>query len=96
VPESLKFCLENLLGNIGLFLPLGVMLPLIFDKASSLQRVLAIGMSASLVIEVTQFFSRYFGIYRSVDIDDVLLNTMGACLGYICFVVVRRYAYEDK
>lgn len=95
VPESVRFCLENILGNIAMFLPLGVMLPMISKKGSSIQRVCVLALFASFGIEVTQLLSRHFGSFRSVDIDDILLNTMGACLGYICFVIARQSAYAD-
>jgi glycopeptide antibiotics resistance protein len=96
VPEGVKFCLENILGNIALFLPSGVMLPLLSGRISSLRKVFVVAMLASLGIEVTQLLSRHLGSYRSVDIDDIIFNTLGACLGYIGFVAVRYYAYADK
>jgi glycopeptide antibiotics resistance protein len=96
VPESVRFCLENILGNIALFLPLGVILPLVSEKVSSIRRVLVLALVISLAIEVMQLLSRHFGSFRSVDIDDILLNTFGACLGYICFAVARQLAYANR
>jgi glycopeptide antibiotics resistance protein len=90
--ESVMFCLENTFGNIVLFLPLGAALPLISDKFGSIQRVILAAFLLSFGIEAIQFLSRYFGSFRSVDIDDVLLNTFGACVGYVCFAVLRRQA----
>jgi glycopeptide antibiotics resistance protein len=37
------------------------------------------------MIEITQFFSRLIGNYRQVDIDDVILNTIGAIAGYFIY-----------
>ena len=96
VPEGVKFCLENILGNIALFLPLGVILPLLWGRISSLRKIFVVAMLASLGIEVMQLLSRHLGSYRSVDIDDVLFNTLGACLGYIGLEAVRHYAYVNK
>jgi glycopeptide antibiotics resistance protein len=87
----LTFCLLNTLGNIILFLPLGILLPLTFARFRSLKRVMAIAFSLSLSIETIQFFSRFIGSPRAVDIDDVLLNTLGACLGFVAYrYVVQR------
>ena len=36
----------------------------------------------SLSVESIQFLLRFFGNPRAVDIDDVILNTLGACLGF--------------
>src|SRR5918911_5517831 len=84
-PEGVRFCLENVLGNVALFMPLGIMLPLVSNKVRSLRGVLVSALSVSLGIEVAQLLSRQFGSYRSVDVDDVIFNVLGACLGYACF-----------
>lgn len=89
-PDLMTFCLRNTLGNVALFLPLGILLPLTFDRFDSLKRVLAIAFCVSLSIETIQFFSRFIGSARAVDIDDVLLNTLGACLGFLLFRIFRR------
>ena len=96
IPEGRKFCLENILGNIALFFPLGIMLPLVHHKFSSIWKVLILAMLVSAGIELLQLVSRGFGSYRSVDIDDVLLNTFGACVGWVGFAIVRRYASANK
>jgi len=74
--------LENVLGNIVLFFPLGVMLPLLSPNLRSLAGVLLVAILFSFSIELTQYISRHFGNYRSVDIDDIILNTLGAVLGF--------------
>ena len=79
------------LGNILLFLPLGVMLPLLHVRFRSLKTLLITAVCLSLSIEIIQFALRLIGSARSVDIDDVLLNTLGACLGY---ALVRIVASE--
>ncbi len=89
-PNLTSFCLRNTLGNIVLFLPLGILLPLTFPRFRSLKRVLALAICLSLSIETIQFFSRFIGSLRAVDIDDVLLNTLGACLGF----AVYRYVIQ--
>jgi glycopeptide antibiotics resistance protein len=87
-----SFCLVNLLGNIALFLPLGILLPLVNDCFRSLKRVLLLAFCLSLTIELIQFVSRFFGIPRAVDIDDVILNTLGGCLGLVFykFLIARK------
>lgn len=96
VPESRRFCLQNLLGNIVLFLPFGVLMPLAFARFNAFLRVLLFAAAASSAIELTQYVSRQFGSYRYVDINDVILNVSGACLGYACLAIVRRYALADR
>jgi glycopeptide antibiotics resistance protein len=88
-PHLTAFCLRNTLGNIALFLPLGILLPLIFTRLRSWQRMIAIAFLLSLSIETIQFMLRFIGSPRAVDIDDVILNTCGAWLGW---VIAKRAA----
>lgn len=79
----------NLVGNIVIFVPLGYLLPLLWRKTRHFWMVFLIGFFASCFIECFQLF-----IDRSVDIDDVLLNTIGVALGYliafVCFKVFPK------
>lgn len=67
-----------------LLLPLGVYLSYYFHK--SLKKTILISFCVSLFFELTQL-SALYGIYnapyRIFDVDDLILNTFGGCLGYI-------------
>ncbi len=91
-PDLIPFCLRNTLGNIALFLPFGILLPLLSDRFNSIKRVILLSAFLSFSIETVQFVSRFIGSPRAVDIDDVLLNTLGACLG----LVVYRLGKETR
>ena len=69
----------NLMGNVIPFIPFGVLLPMISEKANSFIRVLFIGMGFVLFVEVFQFFTRL----GSFDVDDVILNMFGILIGYL-------------
>src|SRR5712672_2473406 len=73
------FCRYNARGNILLFFPLGILLPLVWRRLrfwSGIQ--IAITLSSS--IELVQYFSRTW-INRTADVNDVILNVLGASLG---------------
>lgn len=72
----------QLIFNILMFLPFGMLLPIIFNWAKKLSKTAAFGFCLSLAIETTQMF-----IGRSFDIDDILCNALGAVLGYGLYVV---------
>jgi glycopeptide antibiotics resistance protein len=79
---------QNLLGNLLLLLPFGALGPWAWRRLNSWKRVLGFGLAVSVGIEFLQFARRFvdtYGIGRSVDIDDVLLNTLGALLGYLMY-----------
>ncbi|MDQ4120751.1 MAG: VanZ family protein [Acidobacteriota bacterium] len=81
-PEVSKLCHQNIVGNIVLFIPIGFLLPFALKGFHSLKSILVFAFCLSLSIEVIQFFSRFFGNFRVLDIDDILLNTLGACIGF--------------
>lgn len=82
--------LVNIIGNIVLFIPLGILLPLASKRFHSLTPLLVFAFSLSLSIEVIQFFSRFLGNFRVVDIDDILLNTLGAFIGFCVLCLCQR------
>ncbi|MEO5564388.1 MAG: VanZ family protein, partial [Chitinophagaceae bacterium] len=73
--ERLKeeYRVDNLAGNIVGFIPLGVLLPLLFVGLRRLWRTTAIVFLISLAFETTQLVTG-LGIF---DIDDLILNVGG-------------------
>lgn len=63
--------------NIVLLIPFGFLVPLIWKKTGKFRHVLLYGAAFSLLIEVSQLLNN-----RSTDIDDLILNTLGALIGY--------------
>ena len=63
-----------------LFFPLGVLIPLVL-KRRRFWRVIQIAVAVSCTIEILQYLSSALGSYRAADINDVILNVFGACLG---------------
>jgi len=91
---GIKMFWQNFIGNIILFIPLGSFLLLLYRKR--LRTVIAIAFIASSFIELTQLFFHLFGYYRFIDIDDVLLNTFGAFVGYWAAALYLRYTKSKK
>ena len=80
--ESKRDMLLNIIGNSTMFIPTGIMIPLIY-KRKFLQTVGA-GFLMSLVIELIQL---PFAV-RASDVDDLILNTLGCLVGAgICFLI---------
>lgn len=75
----------NIFVNILLFLPLGLLLPIISKKIKSLRSVALVAFCLSAAIEIFQYFLTYWKIYRFSDVDDIILNVSGAALGYFIF-----------
>lgn len=67
-------------GNVVLGMPFGVLLPVLFPRTRGLLRVVAMTAFVMLTVEVAQ------GLLvtgRAFDIDDVILNSLGAFTGYL-------------
>jgi glycopeptide antibiotics resistance protein len=68
---------KNLFGNIVLFIPIGIFLPLLNTKYRRVSALIAATIILIAVVELIQLLSRV----GSFDIDDIILNTLGALLG---------------
>jgi len=88
--------IENILGNIILFIPLGIIFYL-FLPAHSLKKIILLAAICSLSLELMQLIGRQFGNYRTVDVDDIILNTMGALIGsLICRWLIKLKVDHDQ
>ncbi|MCP3757926.1 VanZ family protein [Streptomyces sp. TBY4] len=67
-------------GNLLLGLPFGVLLPVLMPPARGLLRVAAVTVCLMTLVELIQ---GALVTGRVFDIDDVILNTTGALLGYL-------------
>ena len=68
----------NLLGNLALFVPMGMALPCVSKKLNRFWKVTLCVLGMVVLVEVMQ------GLLRvgSIDIDDVIFNVSGAMIGY--------------
>ena len=74
--KNLRFFLQ--LGlNAAMFAPFGFLLPVLWRKCRKWKVTVLAGFLLSLTIEVLQMFC-----FRATDVDDLLMNTLGAGLGY--------------
>lgn len=83
-----KFQDGNLFGmitNIILFIPLGVFLPSLWNKFEKILNTILVGFSFSLIIELLQLLNM-----RATDIDDLLMNTLGAAIGYLIYILLFK------
>ena len=86
---TLKEALLNLIGNTAMFIPIGVIWPIVYKKLDTHAKIIAAGVGFSLTIELLQlpFYDRVS------DIDDLILNSAGFLAGYGVYLLwntVRR------
>ena len=73
---------ENLAGNVVVFIPLGFLLPYLQEGCRNFALLMLNALVFVLGIEVFQLFSA-FGAF---DVDDILLNCLGAGLGWVLHI----------
>lgn len=71
--------------NILMFMPLGFLLPLLWEKYRALPKTILAGALLSFSIEIGQLFNR-----RQTDIDDLLMNVLGAILGFCIWLLFNK------
>ena len=76
----------NVAGNSAMFIPTGIILPVLYKKLDAFWKIIAVGALISLCIEVLQLpFAS-----RASDVDDLILNTFGVIVGYGIYMAIKR------
>lgn len=70
----------NILGNLIAFAPIGFFIPVLFgEKIKSLRKFTSLIAITVLIVEIIQFVT----FTGQLDIDDIILNTLGAVIVYL-------------
>ncbi|WP_156290990.1 VanZ family protein [Oceanobacillus salinisoli] len=95
LPVFVPVQIIQVLGNLFLLTPFAfALLALCITK--SIKKTVFITMFISIGIEIYQFLHNFilsgyrFGEGRAVDIDDVILNTLGGLMGVLFYKLYRR------
>lgn len=80
-----KVAAINLAGNVVMFVPLGYFLPRLFRGLGKLWRTLLVCAGIVATVELIQLFA----LVGSCDVDDLILNLIGAALGYGLFKRIK-------
>ncbi|MGX9756122.1 VanZ family protein [Clostridioides difficile] len=82
---SFTRAIANIIGNIGIFIPMGIFLPVVLKKSDKKTIIIIISL-ISLGFELIQ----YILAIGSSDIDDVILNSLGGILGIIAYTKMTK------
>ncbi|MBQ5355831.1 MAG: VanZ family protein [Clostridia bacterium] len=84
--DRIRDIIWNVVGNMVMFIPSGIVLPIIYRQLNSFWKVVAAGAVISLCTELLQLpFPS-----RASDIDDLILNTLGVAVGYGIYAACKR------
>ena len=90
--DSTRDMLVNVIGNCAMFVPTGIVLPIVWPKLDSFAKVVGVGALISLAIELVQLPFHT----RVTDVNDLLLNTAGVAIGYCVYALVRGIARRSR
>ena len=82
----------NIFGNIIAFIPFGIYLPYTSESKLGFISTVLYTFSLSLTIELVQLITKV----GSCDVDDVLLNTWGCCLGYGLYRLIKWHRRKER
>jgi glycopeptide antibiotics resistance protein len=71
----------NVFGNIIAFVPFGMLMPRLSERAKNWFLITVMALELSFVVEVIQLIFK-IGCF---DVDDLFLNTVGGLVGYVIF-----------
>ena len=77
----------NIIGNISMFIPTGIIMPILYKRLDRFWKVLLAGAGLSLMIEMIQLL--FPG--SVTDIDDLILNAGGVAIGYGIYKLAVRH-----
>lgn len=84
--------LINIIGNVAMFIPVGLAWPFCFKKLDTIGKTVVAGAGFPLLIEITQlpFYD------RCSDVDDLILNTTGILIGALLYFGAKRIKTRKK
>lgn len=85
-PVLTRLAIYNLAGNILLFLPMGVLVPAIWQQFRKLPKTLLLVAVLVTAAELIQVLI----LAGSCDVDDLILNLLGAAAGYPLYRILIK------
>ena len=91
---EIEYASSNIISytlNIIMMVPFGFMLALIWPNFRSLKKIALVAFAFALSIEISQLFN-----LRASTVDDLIMNTLGAIVGYLVFKGFYRLTAKNK
>ena len=90
-PWLIRHSAINLLGNVILFIPLGIFLPMLAEKLRKFRKTLLCAAGLITAVELAQVLT----LLGRCDIDDLILNLLGAAVGYGLYKWIFKASLPD-
>ena len=90
--QMFSVALVNLAVNLVLFVPMAYLIPALFPKLRNFFSTIGVCIGSLVIIELMQVFTRR----GSFDVDDFILNMIGAVFGFLIWVIQYYSAKKKK
>lgn len=90
--QMFSVALVNLAVNLVLFVPMAYLIPALFPKLRNFFATIGVCIGSLVIIELMQLFTRR----GSFDVDDFILNMIGAVFGFLIWVIQYYSAKKKK
>lgn len=90
LPHILRYAVINFYGNILLFMPLGLFPPLLDKRFQKFWKTVLFSAVVMAVVELLQMLL----LVGTCDVDDLILNVVGASIGYGIYKAVICHAHQ--
>ena len=81
-PQSKSYVIENVI----MFIPFGILVPFIWEGMRRFYRCIPVAFACTVSIETMQLLTQR----GYCQLDDVVMNTLGAIIGYFIFLILHR------
>ena len=90
-PGLFTYAWVNLFGNVVVFIPLGIYLPMLWPKLQQWKQFFCVSSGIILAIELLQLFT----LRGILDVDDYILNILGLFMGFLFFHLCTRRRSDE-
>lgn len=91
-PALVRHAIINLVGNVVMFVPLGLLTPCIWGKMRKFWVHFLYMVLVIVAVEVLQLVT----LLGSCDVDDLLLNLVGTTIGYLLWRMIFTFSKKRK
>lgn len=81
-----RILLLDIVLNLLLFIPFGFIVPCLSKKLAHWWAVIPLALCFSMFIEFTQYTAKL----GTADVDDLINNTLGACIGWVLYLILLK------
>lgn len=96
--SSTKSIIRVFITNLILFIPIGLLIPMVIDKFRNISNCIIFSLAISVSIYIIQIVLHLIGIYTAsiISLDLLLINIIGATIGNKLYYLFANYILSER